>query len=106
MRVLLISPDFSISGGVGKHLHTLTGALADRGLEVAVMHAAPARPEGWPRSVRARTIPGIERIDCALNAEALAFVEQFRPDVAHVHGGANFGLEAALRARVATVRTL
>jgi glycosyltransferase involved in cell wall biosynthesis len=106
MRILLISRDFSISGGVGKHLHATTRALAGRNLDVAVMHAAREAPDGLPAGIPVWTVPGVQRTDCAHNAEAIAVIKQFRPDVVHVHGGSNFALEAELRRRLPTLKTL
>ncbi len=106
MRIVLISPDFSVSGGVGKYLNAVTRALADRGVDVGVLHAAPTPPDRWPASVQARSVPGVEQERCARNAEALEFIERFGPDVVHVHGGSNFALEAELTRRGRMIKTL
>jgi len=106
MRVVMISPDFSVSGGVGRHLDAVTRELAGRGVNVGVVHAAPLPPDAWPGSIETCAVHGVEQPTCARNAEALGFIERFGPDVVHVHGGSNFALEAELARRGRFIKTL
>lgn len=52
MKILQVSRDFSMSGGVAKYLNRLVRALADTGHSVDVMRAASPDPAAWPAQPR------------------------------------------------------
>ena len=109
MRVTFVSEEWQRNGGAGAYLRRLAAALAARGDAVQVVHADRA---GVP-------LPGVTDVCLdqlvafassparhAATSAALEAVAAFRPDVVHVHRCFNVDLEAALRARYRTTKTL
>jgi glycosyltransferase involved in cell wall biosynthesis len=90
------------------YLHLLTRALAAAGHNVLVVHGeagvAPAAPPG----VVVQAVPGAFRAspDAGTGARVQAIVRDFAPDVLHFHGTNDFPLEADLRGRYPTLKTL
>lgn len=110
MRLLQVSRDFTISGGVGKYLNRLVRALADAGHSVDVIQAASPDPDSWPRGVRTWAVPQFDayarRVRPTATEYVLDLVARIKPDVVHVHGGSNFALDRELAERVPLVKTL
>lgn len=105
MRVTLISDEWRRNGGVASYLRRLASALAGRGDAVQVVHndrGAEAAPGVRDDYAAGATAYG----GAAATPGALALVERFAPDVVHVQSCNNFGLEAALRARYRSTKTL
>lgn len=106
MRVTFISGDWRLNGGVASYLRRLAEALVERGHRVQVVHADP----------RATAVSGLREDfvprctaylpPASVTGAALAAIEEFGPDVVHVHDSSNFPLETAVRARFRATRTL
>lgn len=109
LRIAQITKDWSPNGGVANYTRDLARALRGAGHEVTVVHADPAAP-ALGDGVREVLVggfadhePGTARARADRVLDALATVA---PDVVHVQGNNNFALEAGLRRRYATVKTL
>lgn len=110
MRILLVTREASLNGGVGAYVLRLQTALARAGHEVGVVHADPNNQLD-PRFCRSWFVDRFDEyaapdIMRKRASELLDRVAAFRPEVVHIHGCNNFVLEAELRRRYAAVKTL
>lgn len=110
MRVTFVSDGWRRNGGVGSYLWRLASALTARGDVVQVVHGDEAA--GSQPGIRDVFVPGCTKygqgrdLQRASAAAALDAISAFAPEVVHVQDGNNFALEAALRARYRTVKSL
>ncbi|MDQ3071341.1 MAG: glycosyltransferase, partial [Acidobacteriota bacterium] len=110
MRLTYISEEWRRNGGVASYLHRLVAAMTAAGTTVQVLHNDP-RAERVP-GVREDFVDGCTsyglpaRREAAVTAAAAEAVRAFAPDVVHVQGCNNFALEALLRARYRSTKTL
>lgn len=110
MRVAQLTTDWSENGGVVSYVRDLSLALAGAGHAVHVVHADPhatAATGGVTETLAEHYAeyapsPGRE----AGARAALEVLDRFRPDAVHVQGCNNFALEAEVRRRYPTVKTL
>lgn len=109
LRIVQITKDWSPNGGVSTYVRNLSRALQSAGHDVAVVHADPHAP---PLGSGVREVLAVGFADYApasaplRAARVLEELEQLRPDVVHVQGSNNFALEAELRRRYSTLKTL
>ncbi len=109
-RIAQLTVDWSENGGVASYVRDLSLALAGAGHAVHVVHADPHAPPavGGVAETLAEHYAEYEatpRREAGARA-VLAALERFRPDAVHVHGCNNFPLEAEVRRRYPTVKTL
>ena len=110
MRIAQLTADWSENGGVVSYVRDLGLALAVAGHAVHVVHADPHAPvaTGGVTETLAEhyaeyaASPGRE----AGARAVLEALERFRPDAVHVQACNNFPLEAEVRRRYPTVKTL
>ena len=109
LRVAQITKDWSPNGGVATYVRNLSVALDSAGHDVTVVHAdAHAPPVGaGVREVLAAGFADYAPASARRRADrVLEELARLRPDIVHVHGNNNFELEAGLRQRYATLKTL
>lgn len=109
MRIAQLTQDWSLNGGVATYVRDLTEALAASGHEVLVVHAGDG-DEHLP-GVTVHSVSGFSeyRQDAIAVARAdsvVARLSAFGPEVVHIQSNNNFLLEAAIRQRFSSVKTL
>jgi glycosyltransferase involved in cell wall biosynthesis len=106
-RVALISQNWRPNGGVATYLRDLVAALRADGHDTLVIHAdsGSGRPAAPGEHLVEHLTQG-DTIDRAPIDRALDLLSAFVPTVVHVHANDNFALEAELRRRFATTKTL
>ena len=110
MRIAQLTQDWKPNGGVAIYVRDLTEALAAAGHEMLVVHAG----DGDEQPLRGVTVRGVsgfseyrqDAIAAARAGSVLAHLAAFGPDVVHSQGNNNFLLDAAIRQRFASVKTL
>jgi glycosyltransferase involved in cell wall biosynthesis len=109
VRIVQLTQDWSLNGGVARYVRDLTGALGMAGHDVTVIHADPHAPAPEP-GMRAFVVEGFtdyRREPARAPVDrVLTLVEQLEPDMVHVHANNNFLLEAELRRRYPAIKTL
>src|SRR5437016_1027724 len=112
LTIAHLSQECSSNGGVGAYLLRLYPALAEAGHRNLVVHADPAATRDAVPGVSQsyyvadfdRFTPAADRAERA--APVLEILQAVAPDIVHVHRNNNFVLDAALRARFCTVKSL
>src|SRR5262245_50873639 len=102
MRILLVVTSRFIAGGAEHHVRTVLPGLVARGHEIALMYEKPAAAG---RPTIDDTVPGIPSWHARDSdpADALLAAEDWRPDLAYVHGVAQPALEAKIVRRFVAV---
>src|SRR5262245_23955408 len=102
MRILLVVTNRFISGGAEHHVRTVLPGLVARGHEVGLMYEKPATA-GRPKIDD--PIPNLPTWHPSYSdlADALLGAEDWRPDLAYVHGVAEPALEAKIVRRFIAV---
>jgi glycosyltransferase involved in cell wall biosynthesis len=111
VRIAQLTSRWLPTGGVATYVRLLSGALAEAGHEVLVVHGeAGDAVEASPGGVHVAAAPGAFRSDESASRVAGSIVRaelrEFKPDVVHLHGTNNFPLEAAIQAEYAALKTL
>jgi len=108
MRIAQLTQDWSVDGGLARYVRDLTAALRGAGHEVLVVRA---RDDATGTEPGCHTVPEFgalaeDHVARQRGAAVLDILDQFRPDVVHLQSNNNFALEAAIRQRYPSLKTL
>lgn len=107
MRIAQLTQDWSAGGGVGRYVRDLAGALRAAGHQVLVVHAAGGMADEPEVSAVAGFSAFADQTTSRERARAvLAVLDRFAPDVVHLQSNNNFPLEAEIRRRYPSLKTL
>lgn len=111
MKIVQLSGNYSLNGGVGTYVFRLTQKLTSAGHQVSVIHSDTRLP--LPTGDRA-SLFYVNRFDAftspdessRLAAEVMATLKKIGPDVVHVQSNNNFLLENQIRREFPVVKSI
>jgi glycosyltransferase involved in cell wall biosynthesis len=106
MKILQITNSYSLTGGVGKYVQSLTGELRKRGHECIVIHSDINQKNNeldyFVKNFDAFQAPDQKQT----TAEVMEILNRENPDIVHIQSNMNFDLEKKIRAKFPAIKSL